>query len=122
MPTGRPRSTANRAVIWLRFISSRAALAKVPIIGVNRGSLGFLTTFSAVEARANFAQLLAGAFRVDERAMLQCAAVGSRPELALNDILIKDEKNLLLEGGHIALQAESHPCEFRKVEIKVLKK
>jgi hypothetical protein len=36
--------------------------------------------------------------------------------------LIKDEKNLLLEAGHIALQAESHPCEFRKVEIKVLKK
>ena len=74
-------------------VAREAALAKVPIIGVNRGSLGFLTTFSAEEARANFAQLLAGAFRVDERAMLQCAAVGSRPELALNDILIKDEKN-----------------------------
>jgi hypothetical protein len=28
----------------------------------------------------------------------------------------------LLEDGYIALQAESHPCEFRKVEIKVLKK
>ncbi|AWM37704.1 hypothetical protein GobsT_42830 [Gemmata obscuriglobus] len=36
--------------------------------------------------------------------------------------LIKDEKNLLLEEGYIALQAESHPVEFRKVEIKVLKK
>ena len=29
---------------------------------------------------------------------------------------------VLLEEGYIALQAESHPCEFRKVEIKVLKK
>jgi hypothetical protein len=29
---------------------------------------------------------------------------------------------LLLEEGYIALQAESHPTEFRKVEIKVLKK
>ncbi|HJZ57279.1 MAG TPA: DUF1080 domain-containing protein [Gemmataceae bacterium] len=29
---------------------------------------------------------------------------------------------LLLEEGYIALQAESHPVEFRKVEIKVLKK
>jgi len=29
---------------------------------------------------------------------------------------------LLLEEGTISLQAESHPCEFRKVEIKVLKK
>jgi hypothetical protein len=36
--------------------------------------------------------------------------------------LIKDEKNLLLEEGYIALQSESHPVEFRKVEIKVLKK
>lgn len=29
---------------------------------------------------------------------------------------------LLLEEGYIALQAESHPCEFRKVEIRLLKK
>jgi hypothetical protein len=34
---------------------------------------------------------------------------------------IKDDK-LLLEEGYLALQAESHPVEFRKVEIKVLKK
>ena len=36
--------------------------------------------------------------------------------------LIKDETKLLLEEGYLALQAESHPVEFRKVEIKVLKK
>lgn len=36
--------------------------------------------------------------------------------------LIKDEKNLILEEGWISLQSESHPCEFRKVEVKVLKK
>ena len=33
--------------------------------------------------------------------------------------LIKDG-NLMLDGGSISLQAESHPCEFRKIEIKVL--
>ncbi len=33
--------------------------------------------------------------------------------------LIKDGY-LILEGGYISLQAESHPLEFRKVEIKVL--
>ena len=32
--------------------------------------------------------------------------------------LIKGDK-LLLEEGYISLQSESHPCEFRKVEIKV---
>lgn len=33
--------------------------------------------------------------------------------------LIVDGK-VMLESGSISLQAESHPCEFRKVEIKVL--
>jgi hypothetical protein len=35
--------------------------------------------------------------------------------------LIKDDK-VLIEEGYISLQAESHPCEFRKVEVKVLRK
>ena len=34
---------------------------------------------------------------------------------------IKGDK-LLIEEGYISLQSESHPVEFRKVEIKVLKK
>lgn len=35
--------------------------------------------------------------------------------------LITDDK-LVLEEGYLALQAESHPVEFRKVEIRVLQK
>ena len=35
--------------------------------------------------------------------------------------LIKDKK-LLIEGGTISLQSESHPIDFRKVEIKILQK
>jgi len=70
-----------------------AARAQVPIIGVNRGGLGFLTTFSADEARAHFAELLGGAFRIDHRAMLDCATGPGTHDLALNDVLIKDEKH-----------------------------
>jgi NAD+ kinase len=70
-----------------------SARAKVPIIGVNRGSLGFLTTFSAEEARANFTTLLAGSFRIDERSMLDCSTGNGVHDLALNDVLIKDEIN-----------------------------
>ncbi len=33
--------------------------------------------------------------------------------------LIRDDQ-LLLSGGTISLQSESHPCDFRRVEIKVL--
>jgi hypothetical protein len=44
------------------------------------------------------------------------------PKDPVGKTLIKDEKNLIIEDGWISLQSESHPCEFRKVEIKVLKK
>ncbi len=70
-----------------------ATRAQVPIIGVNRGSLGFLTTFSAEEARAQFAALLGGAFRIDRRAMLDCSTGTGVHDLALNDVLIKAEEN-----------------------------
>jgi NAD+ kinase len=68
-----------------------AALERVPLIGVNRGSLGFLTTFSPEEARCEFDGLLEGSFHVDKRAMLECRVAGGRPGLALNDVVIKDE-------------------------------
>ena len=74
-------------------VAREAARAQVPIIGVNRGSLGFLTTFSADEARAQFGALLGGAFRVDYRAMLDCSIGDGPHDLALNDVLIKDEVN-----------------------------
>jgi NAD+ kinase len=67
-----------------------AAAEKVPLIGVNRGSLGFLTTFSPEEARSEFGGLLEGSFHLDFRAMIECSVAGGRPRLALNDVLIKD--------------------------------
>ncbi len=70
-----------------------AARAQVPVIGVNRGSLGFLTTFSSDEARAHFAELLAGGYRVAQRSLLDCSTGPGQHELALNDVLIKDEVN-----------------------------
>ncbi len=50
-----------------------------------------------------------------------------RPQLDPKDedaakIIKSRDGMLLLEDGYIALQAESHPVEFRKVEVKVLKK
>ena len=74
-------------------VACESAREQVPIIGVNRGSLGFLTTFSADEARAQFLELLEGQFRVDHRAMLECSTGTGPHDLALNDVLIKDEVN-----------------------------
>jgi NAD+ kinase len=70
-----------------------AAREQVPVIGVNRGSLGFLTTFSSDEARAHFADLLAGGYRVALRSLLDCSTGPGQHDLALNDVLIKDEVN-----------------------------
>lgn len=74
-------------------VARESAREQVPIIGVNRGSLGFLTTFSADEARAQFTELLGGAFRIDHRVMLDCSTGTGAHDLALNDVLLKDEVN-----------------------------
>ena len=69
-----------------------AAAANLPVIGVNQGSLGFLTTFSADEARAQFAALLGGDYRIARRELLDCKTGPRRSDIALNDVLIKDAK------------------------------
>ncbi len=70
-----------------------AAREDIPIIGVNQGSLGFLTTFSADEARAQFAALLGGDYRIARRALLDCKTGPRLHDVALNDVLIKNEVN-----------------------------
>ena len=74
-------------------VVDEAAREKIPVIGVNRGSLGFLTTFSSEEARRHFAELLAGAYRIAHRALLDCSTGSGQHDLALNDVLIKAESN-----------------------------
>jgi len=68
-----------------------AARSGVPIIGVNRGSLGFLTTFSSEEARDHLTQLIKGEYRLARRVMLDCTSNDNQHDLALNDVVIKDE-------------------------------
>jgi len=90
----------------LLSVAQEAAQARVPIIGVNRGSLGFLTTFSADEARAQFPALLRGAFRVDHRAMLECARGSAPHDLALNDVLVKAAVNSRLVHLEVSADGE----------------
>lgn len=70
-----------------------AARENIPIIGVNQGSLGFLTIFSAEEARAHFASLVRGNHRIARRTLLECKAGRSARDVALNDVLVKNETN-----------------------------
>jgi NAD+ kinase len=87
-------------------VAHEAAREHVPIIGVNRGSLGFLTTFSADEARAHFGDLLGGTYKIAQRSMLDCST-GSGPHgLALNDVLIKNEVNSRLVRLEVVADGE----------------
>ena len=74
-------------------VVQESAREQVPIIGVNRGHLGFLTTYSADEARAQFPALLKGDYQLAHRSLLDCSIRPGRHELALNDIILKDESN-----------------------------
>ncbi len=71
-------------------VVQEAARAQVPVIGVNRGSLGFLTTFTSEEAEDAFDAILDGGFRIDERALLDCRTEHGGG-LALNDVLVKHD-------------------------------
>ncbi len=70
-----------------------AAREGIPIIGVNQGGLGFLTTFSADEARGHFAVLLGGEYHIARRALLDCKTGPRHRDIALNDVLIKNDTN-----------------------------
>jgi NAD+ kinase len=72
---------------------SEATAAGVPLIGVNQGSLGYLTSFSPEEARASFGEVLQGHYRLAHRTLLECGTGPRRRDLALNDVLIKAEVN-----------------------------
>ncbi|NLO71575.1 MAG: DUF1080 domain-containing protein, partial [Porphyromonadaceae bacterium] len=53
--------------------------------------------------------------------------VYEKPQLDERDsnfakILSLNDGNIMLKEGTISLQSESHPCDFRNVEVKILSK
>jgi NAD+ kinase len=64
----------------------------VPIVGVNLGSLGFLTEITAEELTATLAETLAGRAPIDRRCMLRAVvrrkAGREEPRQALNDVVL----------------------------------
>jgi NAD+ kinase len=88
-------------------VAAQAARLNVPIIGVNRGSLGFLTPFSAEDIRDGFHAILAGDFQLSSRTLLACATGNDTHDLALNDVLIKAEMNSRLVGLAVTADGEA---------------
>ncbi len=68
------------------------SVAKVPIIGVNLGKLGFLAEFSVVELKEFFDDITSGNATIEKRMMLDCRVFGQAGEkfrsVAINDVYI----------------------------------
>jgi NAD+ kinase len=70
-----------------------AAPHSVPVLGVNRGRLGFLADFGPQDMRDRLDEILAGKFVKDVRAMLRATlhskAAGEQTSNALNDVVLQ---------------------------------
>jgi NAD+ kinase len=106
LPPGRPTSTkdelpnASDLIVVLGGdgtligMGSRivASGAEIPILGVNFGSLGFLTEITLAELYSSLEAVLGGTARIDERMMLRAQTMRNRQifedRLVLNDIVI----------------------------------
>lgn len=62
------------------------------LLGVNLGTLGYLTEIDAAEVTGALEQVVAGSYRVEERMMLSCSSSdrhGDEPAVGLNEVLIE---------------------------------
>ena len=70
-----------------------AAPHGVPVLGVNRGRLGFLADIGAADVRSRLDEVLAGQFVQDRRAMLQAKLIREDETIntcnALNDVVLQ---------------------------------
>ena len=85
--------------------------ADVPIVGVNFGSLGFLTEITLPELYPSLESVLAGTAQIDERMMLRSRTLRDgavhADRLALNDIVIT--KGALSRIIELAVSIGDHP-------------
>ena len=69
-------------------IAAAAARAKVPLLSINLGHLGFLTELELNELEDGLQRLAENAFFIEDRMMLCCRAAG-KEYLALNDVCLQ---------------------------------
>jgi NAD+ kinase len=96
----RPRPTLAREVDFLVVVGgdgtllsvARHAPARVPVMGINMGQLGFLTDVTEAEALTMVGRVLRGQYEVDQRMMLVATLErGGKVERrfrALNDVVV----------------------------------
>jgi NAD+ kinase len=74
------------------FLRSAQALAtlNVPMVGINRGNLGFLTRIEVADMEPHLEQLLQGGYFLEKRMLLKLYGMATdQQHVALNDVVIK---------------------------------
>lgn len=69
-------------------VAGRLSEKKIPVFGINLGTLGFLAGAECAEVERVLEALLAGEYRVEERMMLEASVKGNVFGTALNDVVI----------------------------------
>lgn len=67
---------------------------EIPILGINMGTLGYLTEVDPARLDEALAQILQGDYCIEERMMLEGYFQGKEPDVALNDIVISRKGSL----------------------------
>jgi NAD+ kinase len=66
---------------------------EIPVIGINYGKLGFLTTYTQEEAERCLPALIGGDYLTTERTLLAVKSAHGREAIALNDVVVKGAQN-----------------------------
>ena len=83
---------------------SLSLLKEIPIVGINRGKLGFLTEIAPSELNSRLMDILKGQYQQEKRFMLQAYIDHSQPSppfIALNDIVVASGQHSRLFQMHV---------------------
>lgn len=73
-------------------VAKEVASAGIPVCGINLGQLGFLTHIEVSKIQTGLQQLFAGAYRIEERLMLETVIIRNKETIqlppALNDVVV----------------------------------
>lgn len=93
--------TILRAITYVRDLG-------IPIVGVNTGRLGFLSTLKKEEVRRVVSEFISGAYSIDERSLVEVNADFDIPEFkdmnyALNEVSVsrKDTTSMITVETHL---------------------
>ena len=85
-----------------RFLHGR----NIPVLGINMGTLGYLTEVEVNHIEDAFAQILEGDYTLEDRIMLEGTLQDGRKDISLNDIVVSRKTEIRLIHFRIYVNGE----------------